>query len=196
MKKLLFIVTLFIMISCSNSQKQNDGNQTTICERTDTTVMSETTNAVQKDQDVISRIKHIYSVIFNHKENYALEKSFYSKEFHAIKKEGDILFKELWGPDCYFWTLTQDWSDNSVLKEASIAKVKNDTAVIVKCVMDITVGNDMEDEKYHNHTLYITMIKEDGVWVGDDCTDGIFSYKQCSLDNIRQQKEEIMKDEK
>jgi hypothetical protein len=54
----------------------------------------------------------------------------------------------------------------------------------------------MEDEKYHNHTLYITMIKEDGVWVGDDCTDGIFSYKQCSLDNIRQQKEEIMKDEK
>jgi hypothetical protein len=54
----------------------------------------------------------------------------------------------------------------------------------------------MEDEKYHNHTLYITMIKEDGVWVGDDCTDGIFSYKQCSLDNIRQQKEVIMKDEK
>ncbi|MBO4664847.1 MAG: hypothetical protein J5663_10625 [Bacteroidaceae bacterium] len=184
MKSKILFTTMIILASCTGSKNKvnvdvgvnANTKEVANAEATDTEKQADV-----KYKDVLTRVKHIYSVWFNDSE---YDYSFFSKEHKAISEKGCKLAEGCWGAECVFWTLTQDYGDNIKLKSATIHEVKNDTAVVVKCVIDL----DLEDA--HNHTVYLTMIKEDGQWVGDDCCNEDFSYKECNLEAIKCMMEE------
>lgn len=191
MKTRNIIIAIALLSSCSgNTSHEAGGEYTTAVAAKDVMDLDDVTSEESlnaKYKDVLTRVKHIYSVWF-HDDEY--DDSFFSKEHKAIGEKGCKLAEGCWGAECVFWTLTQDYGDNIKLKSATIHEVKNDTAVVVKCVIDLDLG-----EENKNHTVYLTMIKEDGKWVADDCHNEELSYKECDLEAIEQM-EEWAKEEK
>ena len=190
MKSKILLTTIIILASCTGSKNKVNIEADVNINTEEVTDVKATDNDEQpneKYKDVLTRVKHIYSVWFKDSE---YDDSFFSKEHKAIGEKGCKLAEGCWGAECVFWTLTQDYGDNIKLKSATIHEVKNDTAVVVKCVIDLDLG-----EENKNYTVYLTMIKEDGKWVADDCHNEEFSYKECNLKAIEQM-EEWAKEEK
>lgn len=190
MKSKILLTTIIILASCTGSKNKVNIEADVNINTEEVTDVKATDNDEQpneKYKDVLTRVKHIYSVWFKDSE---YDDSFFSKEHKAISEKGCKLAEGCWGAECVFWTLTQDYGDNIKLKSATIHEVKNDTAVVVKCVIDLDLG-----EENKNYTVYLTMIKEDGKWVADDCRNEEFSYKECDLEAIKQM-EEWAKEEK
>ena len=190
MKSKILLTTIIILASCTGSKNEVNVDVDVNVNTEEVANAEATDNDEQADEkykDVLTRVKHIYSVWFKDSE---YDDSFFSKEHKAISEKGCKLAEGCWGAECVFWTLTQDYGDNIKLKSATIHEVKNDTAVVVKCVIDLDLG-----EENKNHTVYLTMIKEDGKWVADDCHNEEFSYKECDLEAIEQM-EEWAKEEK
>ncbi|MBP5480060.1 MAG: hypothetical protein J6Y15_11950 [Bacteroidaceae bacterium] len=184
MKSKILLTTIIILASCTGSKNKVNIEADVNINTEEVTDVKATDNDEQpneKYKDVLTRVKHIYSVWFN---NDDYDDSVFSKEHNAISEEGCRLAEGCWGAECVFWTLTQDYGNNIKLKSATIHEVKNDTAVVVKCDIDL----DLED--CHNHIVYLTMIKEDGKWVADDCRNDEFSYKECNLESIKAMKGE------
>ncbi len=185
MKTRNIIIAIALLSSCSgNTSHEAGGEDTTAVAAKDVMDLDDVTSEESlnaKYKDVLTRVKHIYSVWFN---NDDYDDSVFSKEHNAISEEGCRLAEGCWGAECVFWTLTQDYGNNIKLNSATIHEVKNDTAVVVKCDIDL----DLED--CHNHIVYLTMIKEDGKWVADDCRNDEFSYKECNLESIKAMKGE------
>lgn len=189
MKSKILLTTIIILASCTGSKNKVNIEADVNINTEEVTDVKATDNDEQpneKYKDVLTRVKHIYSVWFKDSE---YDDSVFSKEHNAISEKGCKLAEGCWGAECVFWTLTQDYGNNIKLKSATIHEVKNDTAVVVKCNIDL----DLED--CHNHIVYLTMIKEDGKWVADDCHNDEFSYKECNLKAIEQM-EEWAKEEK
>ena len=190
MKSKILLTTIIILASCTGSKNKVNIEADVNINTEEVTDVKATDNDEQpneKYKDVLTRVKHIYSVWFKDSE---YDDSFFSKEHKAIGEKGCKLAEGCWGAECVFWTLTQDYGNNIKLKSATIHEVKNDTAVVVKCVIDLDLG-----EENKNYTVYLTMIKEDGKWVADDCHNEEFSYKECNLKAIEQM-EEWAKEEK
>lgn len=194
MKSKILLTTIIILASCTGSKNKVNVDvdvnvnteEITNAEATDTEKQAD-----KKYKDVLTRVKHIYSVVLS---NTQYKDNFLSKEVNAIFEEGDKLSNgDIWGPDCNFWLYAQDFGNNAHLIEATINEVKNDTTVILECHIDIDLGTN-ESERFD--TLYITMIKEDGEWYGDDSSnDKKWSYKKCCLDDIKHMKEQAKKQE-
>ena len=184
MKSRILLTTMIILASCTGSKNKENVDVDVNVNTEEVTNAEATDNDEQADEkykDVLTRVRHIYSVWFNDNE---YDDSVFSKEHNAITEEGCRLAEGCWGAECVFWTLTQDYGNNIKLKSATIHEVKNDTAVVVKCDIDL----DLED--CHNHIVYLTMIKEDGKWVADDSHNDEFSYKECNLESIKAMKGE------
>ena len=180
MKSKILLTTMIVLASCTGSKNKVNVDADVNVDTEEVTNAEATDNEEQTDEkykDVLTRVKHIYSVWFNDSE---YDDSFFSKEHKAISEKGCQLAEGCWGAECVIWTLTQDYGKNIKLKSTTIHEVKNDTAVVVKCVIDLDLGEDNS-----NHTVYLTMIKEDGQWVADDCHNEDFSYKECNLEAIK-----------
>ncbi len=195
MKTRNIIIAIALLSSCSgNTSHEAGGEDTTAVAAKDVMDLDDVTSKESlnaKYKDVLTRVKHIYSVVLS---NTQYKDNFLSKEVNAIFEEGDKLSNgDIWGPDCNFWLYAQDFGNNAHLIEATINEVKNDTTVILECHIDIDLGTN-ESERFD--TLYITMIKEDGEWYGDDSSnDKKWSYKKCCLDDIKYMKEQAKKQE-
>lgn len=194
MKSKILLTTIIILASCTGSKNKVNIEADVNINTEEVTDVKATDNDEQpneKYKDVLTRVKHIYSVVLS---NTQYKDNFLSKEVNAIFKEGDKLSNgDIWGPDCNFWLYAQDFGNNAHLIEATINEVKNDTTVILECNIDIDLGTN-ESERFD--TLYITMIKEDGEWYGDDSSnDKKWSYKKCCLDDIKYMKEQAKKQE-
>lgn len=194
MKSRILLTTIIILASCTGS-KNKVNVDVDVNVNTEEVANAEATDTEKqadvKYKDVLTRVKHIYSVVLS---NTQYKDNFLSKEVNAIFEEGDKLSNgDIWGPDCNFWLYAQDFGNNAHLIEATINEVKNDTTVILECHIDIGLGTN-ESERFD--TLYITMIKEDGEWYGDDSSnDKKWSYKKCCLDDIKYMKEQAKKQE-
>ena len=194
MKSKILLTTIIILASCTGSKNKVNVDVDVNVNTEEVTNAEATDNDEQADEkykDVLTRVKHIYSVVLS---NTQYKDNFLSKEVNAIFEEGDKLSNgDIWGPDCNFWLYAQDFGNNAHLIEATINEVKNDTTVILECHIDIDLGTN-ESERFD--TLYITMIKEDGEWYGDDSSnDKKWSYKKCCLDDIKYMKEQAKKQE-
>lgn len=187
MKKLNLFIGLLLLASCSGNQNQNENSEDSTAVAEDVMDLDEVSTEEALDakyKDVLDYVNEVYKQEFE--EPYGEGNPRFSHEMDSIFSVGDKLGNgDMWGPDCGFLTLTQDYHDAKV-KELHIEEVKNASTVVVKCVADL---GEIYDKEWRNWTLHITMVKENGEWKFDDNSNGEFSFKQCCIDDIKMMKE-------
>ncbi len=187
MKTRNLIIAITLLSSCTGNTNQKDSNNDSAAVATEDVMNLDEVSTEEyldvKYKDVLEYIKEVYLEEFN--EDTGEPELRLSHEMDSIFNIGQKLADgDIWGPDCGFLTLTQDFHEASV-KQLHIEEVKNASTVVVKGIIDL--GKSFGQE-YRYRTLHITMVKENGEWRFDDNSNGEFSYKQCCIDNIKMMK--------